>query len=74
VHYDTLGLVGTLTIPVSVAHGQRDLIVPVEMGVAVYEAAAVKGQLLIVPAAGHNDVAERAPTEYWAWVKGALAR
>ena len=74
VHYDTTERVRRLRATVSVAHGQRDMIVPVQMGRAVYDAAAVKGGLLIVPGAGHNDVAERAPEEYWAWLSGALKR
>jgi hypothetical protein len=42
------------------------------MGSDVYEAARVKGQLLIVDQAGHNDVAEVAGDEYWHWFRKAL--
>ena len=72
VHYDTERRVRTLTAPVSVAHGLRDLIVPARMGRAVYEAAGQKGALLLVPAAGHNDITERAPADYWSWFRAAL--
>lgn len=72
VHYDTARKVAALNLPVSVAHGTRDLIVPVRMGREIYDAAAVKGELLIVRGAGHNDVAERAPEEYWRWFRLAL--
>lgn len=72
VHYDTADRVRTLMAPVFVAHGERDRVVPATMGRAVYDAAAVKGELLLVPSAGHNDVAERAPSEYWSWIRGAL--
>jgi uncharacterized protein len=72
VHYDTIKRVAELPVPVSVAHGLRDLIVPARMGREVYEAAAVKGELLLVPGAGHNDVAERAPDQYWSWFRRAL--
>lgn len=72
VHYDTAQRVRTVLAPVFVAHGDRDLIVPVAMGRAVYEAAAVKGELLLVRGAGHNDIAERAPAEYWSWIGRAL--
>ena len=73
VHYDTERRVASLPVPVSVVHGLRDLVVPARMGRAVFEAAAVKGELLLVPRAGHNDVADRAPEEYWAWFRRALA-
>jgi fermentation-respiration switch protein FrsA (DUF1100 family) len=72
VHYDTAQRVRSLGAPVSVAHGLRDIIVPARMGQEVYDAAAVKGELLFVPDAGHNDVAERAPVAYWNWLRGAL--
>lgn len=72
VHYDTESRVRELATPVSVVHGLRDLIVPARMGRAVYEAARTKGELLLVPTAGHNDVAERAPADYWRWFRSAL--
>jgi fermentation-respiration switch protein FrsA (DUF1100 family) len=72
VHYDTERRVRTLTAPVSVTHGLRDMIVPARMGRTVYEAAGRKGALLLVPGAGHNDIAERAPADYWNWFSAAL--
>jgi fermentation-respiration switch protein FrsA (DUF1100 family) len=74
VHYDTEERVRSVATRVSVAHGLRDLIVPVRMGRSVYEAASVKGELLLVPNAGHNDIAERAPADYWNWIRVALSR
>jgi len=38
----------------------------------VYDAAGRKGALLLVPGAGHNDIAERAPADYWNWFRSAL--
>ena len=72
VHYDTEKRVRELPVPVSVVHGLRDLIVPARMGRAVYEAARVRGELLLVPGAGHNDVMECASADYWAWFRSAL--
>lgn len=72
VHYDTEHRVRELHVPVSVVHGLRDRVVPAKMGEEVYSAAAVKGKLLLVPGAGHNDVAELAPTEYWDWLRTAI--
>ena len=72
VHYDTIQRVKDVPVPVWVAHGTRDRVVPLHMGKEVFDAATVKGQLLIVPGAGHNDVAERAPTEYWNWLRMAV--
>jgi len=42
------------------------------MGLEVYDAAKVKGELLVVEKAGHSDVAEVAGEEYWKWINTAL--
>lgn len=72
IHFDTRRVVSELDVPVSVAHGRRDRIVPFRMGVEVYGAAKRKGQLLVVEKAGHNDVADIAGEEYWRWIGAAL--
>lgn len=72
VHYDTESRLATLDVPVSVAHGTRDLIVPLRMGRRVHASAKVKGQLLIVEGAGHNDVEDRGGERYWSWLVSAL--
>ncbi|HEV7389856.1 MAG TPA: alpha/beta hydrolase [Gemmatimonadaceae bacterium] len=72
IHFDTERVVTELDVPVSVAHGKRDRIVPVRMGSDVYQAAREKGQLLIVDGAGHNDVPEVGGEDYWRWIRAAL--
>jgi fermentation-respiration switch protein FrsA (DUF1100 family) len=72
VHFDTVARVHELDAPVYVAHGDRDLIVPVSMGREVYDAARQRGELLIVKGAGHNDVAEAASGAYWRWLTAAV--
>jgi fermentation-respiration switch protein FrsA (DUF1100 family) len=72
VHFDTLARVRTLDIPVHVAHGARDMVIPVWMGKAIHAAARVPGKLLVVDRAGHNDVAEVGGKEYWDWVRDIL--
>lgn len=72
IHFDTQRAVTELDVPVSVAHGKRDRIVPVRMGMDVYQAAKKKGELLIIERAGHNDVAEIGGDAYWRWMRNAL--
>ncbi|MGH7718370.1 MAG: alpha/beta hydrolase [Gemmatimonadaceae bacterium] len=74
VHYDTEALVRTLDVPVWVAHGTRDRVVPVRMGQAVHAAARNRGELLIVDSAGHNDVALIGGERYWDWMVRAMGR
>lgn len=73
IHFDTARLVSGLDAPVSVAHGKRDRIIPLRMGLEVYAAAKRKGQLLIVENAGHSDIPEAAGEEYWRWISTALS-
>ena len=56
VHYDTVRRVRSLAVPVWVAHGDNDFVIPGSMGRQVFAAALRQGDLLIVPKAGHNDV------------------
>ena len=71
VHYDTESQVRTLDAPVHVAHGDRDRLIPVHMGRAVYAAARHPGRLFIARGAGHNDVGA-AGDAYWQWIVEAL--
>jgi pimeloyl-ACP methyl ester carboxylesterase len=73
IHFDTKRAVSHLDVPVSVAHGKRDRIVPFRMGLEVYQAARRKGELLVLDKAGHNDVADVGGDEYWRWMTAALA-
>ena len=72
VHYDTERRVRELRCPVWVAHGDRDMVIPVRMGKRVHEAAHVKGELLLVQGASHNELREVAAERYWTWLEGAL--
>lgn len=46
-----------VTIPTLVIHGERDMLIPVHHGKALYEnAAAEDKELVIIPGAGHNNI------------------
>jgi len=53
--FDCLARVGRLSVPVLFAHGDRDEIVPFELGQRLYEAAPEPRRLLRLAGAGHND-------------------
>lgn len=72
VRYNTLALVRALQTPVWVAHGDRDRVVPLEMGKEVFEAARNRGQLLVVRGAGHMDLPEVGGAAYWSWLANAV--
>ena len=72
VHYETATIVAGLDCPVWVAHGARDVVIPTRMGRVVYAAARRRGELLIVDAAGHNDVPDVGGERYWSWITAAV--
>jgi fermentation-respiration switch protein FrsA (DUF1100 family) len=72
VHFDTIARVRVLDAPVWVAHGDRDIVVPVWMGREVFSAAKAKGELLIVHGARHSDVPEVGGEAYWDWLTRAV--
>lgn len=73
VHYDTRAVVAQLDAPVWVAHGSRDVVVPARMGRAVFDAARLRGELLLVDGAGHNDVPDGGGQGYWRWLTRAVS-
>lgn len=74
VHYDSIRHVAELACPVFVAHGARDRVIPLHMGEAVFAASRYRGEFLLVPAAGHNDVPELGGDAYWRWLRAGVER
>ncbi len=72
VQFNTLARVRALRTRVWVAHGDRDRVIPVEMGQEVFAASANRGELLVVRGAGHTDLPEVAGAAYWSWLVRAI--
>jgi len=72
ISYDTEARVRQLDVPVWIAHGDRDFVVPTRFGRAVFAAVRRPGELLIIPGAGHNDLAQSGGAAYWDWIERAL--
>jgi len=73
-HFDTIARVASIDVPVWVAHGGKDRLIPPEMGKQVFAAAKIKGEMLLVPDALHSDLASRGGVDYWRWMESALRR
>lgn len=54
--FPLIEIAARITIPTLVIHGERDTIVPIELGRAVFDAIAGPKEWLVIPNAGHNDV------------------
>lgn len=62
--FDSISKVRSLQMPVLFIHGTGDGIVPAAMSQQLYAAANEPKELLLIPEAGHNDVAEVAGSQY----------
>jgi fermentation-respiration switch protein FrsA (DUF1100 family) len=54
--FDSLARLRELAVPLLVAHGDRDEVVPYALGEALFAAAAVPKRFVRVAGAGHNDI------------------
>jgi pimeloyl-ACP methyl ester carboxylesterase len=55
--YFNLTAIRQVTIPTLIIHGERDQIIPLSDGSALFEAsAALRKELVVIPQAGHNDL------------------
>ncbi len=63
--YENLDKLGGLHAPLLVIHGDRDDIVPLAFGRALFEAASEPKTFVEIPGAGHNDLPLVKPGLYW---------
>ncbi|PPS41410.1 alpha/beta hydrolase [Chroococcidiopsis sp. TS-821] len=63
--FDSISKVSALQIPVLFIHGTADWQVPAQMSEQLYAAAPEPKQLILIPGAGHNNVAEVAGSQYF---------
>lgn len=61
--FASLEKIGQIAVPLLVVHGDRDELVPHEMGRRLFEAAAGPKGMLLVPGGGHNDLLDHAGAE-----------
>jgi fermentation-respiration switch protein FrsA (DUF1100 family) len=62
--YPSLARIRRLRAPLLVLHGERDEIVPLVLGEALYEAAPAPKRIHVVARAGHNDLVSRMGAAY----------
>jgi fermentation-respiration switch protein FrsA (DUF1100 family) len=55
-HYDSIGKIGQVHMPLLLLHGEDDQVVPVKFGKQLFAAANEPKQAVYVPDAGHNNV------------------
>ena len=63
--FDSARKISRVSCPLLVIHGDQDQIVPVELGLALFESYAGPKRLVVVSGAAHNDVASVAGPSYW---------
>ncbi len=62
--YDSLARIGKVKAPLLVIHGDRDTIVPLDLGRELFKAAPKPKEMWVVPGADHNDLPEVAGPAY----------
>ncbi len=65
VRYDNLEKIGQLQVPLLILHGDRDAIVPQQMGKALFKRAPQPKTFYSIPQAGHNDTYDVGGLGYW---------
>ncbi len=70
--YDSISKLPGIHSPLLVIHGGLDMLIPLEEGLALYEAANEPKELFVVENAGHNDVSTTAGGRYAAVLRGWL--
>ncbi|MFX0211288.1 MAG: alpha/beta hydrolase [Candidatus Hodarchaeota archaeon] len=66
----TLAIIRIVKIPTLFIHGENDMIIPLEEGVALHKNIASENkEILIIPGAGHNDLLLYGPEDYMAAIK-----
>ena len=65
VKYDSLALIGKVTVPKLVIHGEHDEIIPLWMGKRLYEAASPPKEFYLIRGATHNDTYLAGGEEYF---------
>jgi hypothetical protein len=62
--FDSRAKIGRIHAPVFFIHGDRDKVIPLRLGQALFAAAPEPKSFWLVPGAGHNDIAETAGASY----------
>jgi fermentation-respiration switch protein FrsA (DUF1100 family) len=73
VRYDSASKIRRIGCPMLFIHGNRDDIVPFQLGRRLYELAAPPKEFYEVSGAGHNDLVLTAGTEYLNRLRSFLA-
>ena len=72
--YESVAKMPKISCPVLVIHGERDSMIPIRLGRALYDAAREPKEWLAVPGAGHNDVPDVGGKEYLRKIDDFLRR
>tara|TARA_B100000315_G_scaffold45852_1_gene40650 strand:- start:3673 stop:4425 length:753 start_codon:yes stop_codon:yes gene_type:complete len=71
--FDLVSRLRNVKVPLLVIHGDRDRIVPIQLGKAVYETVMTSKDFYIVSGAGHNDVPIVGGQQYFNRIKRFIA-
>lgn len=67
--FNSIEKISRVTAPVLFIHGERDGIVPIDLGRKLFEQCLSPKTWEPIPDAGHNDLIQRAGAKYWAGIQ-----
>ena len=71
--FSNISRIENITCPVLIIHGTHDEVIPVTMGVEIYESLQTKKILHTIYGAGHNNISVDFKREYWNAIEEFLA-
>ena len=71
--FDSIGKIANVSSPVMVIHGERDRVIPVQMGEEIYARAPAPTGFHLIPDAGHNDLIDHSSERFFGYVSAFLA-
>lgn len=71
--FDSMAKLPELSCPMLIIHGDRDTVVPLELGQRLHDAYAGPRRMVVLEGAGHNDITFEGGMAYWEPIRAFLS-
>jgi len=70
--FDSLGRINNISCPLLIIHGDRDRVIPRDMGLRLYRAYRGEKQFITIDGGGHNDLQDADPELFWSSISDLI--
>ena len=70
--FDSLGRINNISCPLLIIHGDRDRVIPRDMGLRLYRAYRGEKQFVTINGGGHNDLQDADPELFWSSISDLI--